>query len=436
MKHPLRQLLMLLPAAAFLLVAGCKGDADGSSNKAKVRVLNVSPGYPSLDLISTDTDSTTDTTQFTALTFGAVSPYSSFKADTYTLKLRKTGASGNLLSWTPTLAEDTAITYVAFGATNSFATLSIDETVAEASSGYAKVQVLNTTSSSSLDVYLSGTNDSLDDVSATIGAAASGAVSSTTTINSGTYRLRITGAGDKTDLRLDVPSITLASTAVVSIILTDTAGGVLVNAVVLPQEGDPTTYTNTSARVRAAVGLSTGSAVTVNVDGTNIISRRAARSYISDTYSLLEAGDTPVSVYVDNVLVSSGSFAMQPGLDYTVFVWNNGSAIRLELLQDDNLLPTNSRTKLRLLNGMSGLGAPLTLSIDYSPVSEYVEIGTASPYSLVTSGTGYQLDTSNANTAVTLLTRETVTLAANGVYTYFLAGGGDSAVVGTLRKDR
>ena len=164
--------------------------------------------------------------------------------------------------------------------------------------------------------------------------------------------------------------------------------------------------------------------------------RRAARSYISDAYSLLEAGATPVSVYVDNVLVSAGSFTMQPGLDYTVFVWDTGGSIQLELLQDDNLLPTSSRAKLRLLNGMSGLGAPLTLSVDYSPVSEYVELGTASTYSLVTSGSDYQLDVANANTAQTLLTREDVSLLANGVYTYFLAGGGSSAAVGTLRKDR
>lgn len=435
MKHPSRRFLTLLPAALLVLLSGCVG-ADGSSNKAQVRVLNVSPGYPSIDLISTDTDEEEDTTEFTGLAYGAVSAYSSFKPDEYTLKLRKTGASGNLLSWTPTLAEDTTITYVAYGNTNSFATLSIDETVAEPNSGYAKVQVLNTTSSSSLDVYLSGSSDSIDDVSATIAAATSGAVSSATTINSGTYRLRITGAGDKTDLRLDVPEITLASESVVSIILTDTTGGVLLNAVVLPQEGDPTTYTNTASRVRAAVGLSTGSSATVEVDGTNILSRRAARSYISDSYTLLEAGATPVNVYVDNVLVSTGSFTMQSGLDYTVFVWDTGGSIQLELLQDDNLLPTNSRAKVRLLNGMSGLGAPLTLAVDYSPVAEYVELGAASTYEQVTSGTEYQLDVTNANTAETLLTREEVTLAANGVYTYFLAGGGTSSVVGTLRKDR
>lgn len=436
MRHPFRLGLVLLSAVLVLATTGCKSDADGSSGKAQIRVLNVSPGYPSIDLISTDSDEEVDTQQFTGLAYGAVSSYISLKADSYTLKLRKTGTSGNLLSWSQTLAEDTSTTYVAYGATNSFATLAIDETVAEPNSGYAKVQVLNTTSTSGLDVYLSGTADSLDDISATIASATSGSVSGTATLNNGTYRLRVTGSGDKTDLRLDVPEVTLANQAVVSIILTDTDGGVLVNAVVLPQEGDPATFTNASARVRAAVGLSTGSAVTVNVAGTNILSRRSARSSISDSYSLMEAGVAPVNIYVDNVLVASGAFTLQAGLDYTVFLWDTGGTVQLELLQDDNHLPTGSRAKLRLLNGMSGLAVPLTLAIDYSPVAEYVELGVASEYAQVGAGSGFQLDVTNANTAVTLLTRESATLQSGSIYTFFLAGGGDSTPIGTLRKDR
>ena len=73
--------------------------------------------------------------------------------------------------------------------------------------------MLNATSDT-LDVYLTGTDDSLADVSAAIGGVVAGSSSGFSTVRSGSYRLRITQAGSKTDLRLDVPDITLTSTGV------------------------------------------------------------------------------------------------------------------------------------------------------------------------------------------------------------------------------
>lgn len=72
----------------------------------------------------------------------------------------------------------------------------------------------------SLDVYLTGSDDALDDASATVSAVTGGSVASYSTVTSGTYRLRVTGAGDKNDLRLDVPAMTLGSTQVATLIVT------------------------------------------------------------------------------------------------------------------------------------------------------------------------------------------------------------------------
>jgi hypothetical protein len=54
----------------------------------------------------------------------------------------------------------------------------------------------------------------------------------------------------------------------------------------------------------------------------------------------------------------------------------------------------------------------------------------------LTAGSDYRLDVSNAQTLAPLLARESVTLVADGVYTFFVAGGGGSSITGTLRKDR
>ncbi len=403
---------------------------------AQVRVLNVSTGYSPIDLYTSIDGSDTETQQVAGVASGSATPYTSLKADTYALTFRKSGAAGNLLSLSNTVAEDTHVTLVAFGATNGFKVLPISEDVEKPDTGYTKLQILNASASESLDVYLTGAQDTLNDVSATVSSAAAGTLGTATTIRSGSYRLRITAAGRKSDVRLDVPAVALASQDVMSVILTEASGGVLISAVVLPQQGEPTRYDNTTVRIRGAVGLSTGAMVTVNVAGTDIVARRSARSYIADSYLTLPAGSVPVNVIVDSASVTSGVVDLEPGKDYTLLAWDVGGATRLTLIADDNHVPATNFVKLRLINGMSGLGAPLTLSVNYSPLVDFVELGTASDFTELSPGLDNLLDIVDSRTIALLLVRESVVLETNGVYTLFMAGGGSGAVVGTLRKDR
>lgn len=421
---------------AVLLPQGGQPAFYDNTDSAHVRLLNVSSGYNSLDLYTNDGNSDADRQLFSGVTSGSASGYSAIKAGSYTLKFRKSGVSGDLLAVGESPTESSYTTYVAYGATNHFALLALNENATAPGSGYTKVQIINAMVSDSFDVYLTGANDSLDDVSPTIALAKPGLQSVANTIVSGTYRMRITAAGSKTDIRLDVPSITLASAGVASLVISETQGGVLVNAVLLAQQGDPVFYNNTNVRLRGAVGLSTGSAVTVNVDGADLLTRRPARSFIADTYTTLAAGAVPVNVYVDNVNVASGVRALEAGKDYTLLVWDSGGVPQMTLIADDNRAAAADRVKLRLLNGMSGLGVPLIMSVDFSPVAEYIDVGSASDPAEISAGDDYQLDVLNAQTLAALLTRDSVSLQGGGVYTFFSAGGGGSAVAGTLRKDR
>jgi hypothetical protein len=231
--------------------------------------------------------------------------------------------------------------------------------------------------------------------------------------------------------------VSLSSTAVVSLILTESSGGVLVSAVLLPQQGAAVKYDNNTVRIRGAVGLTTGAMATINVGGTEIVTRRSARSFIADTYTSLASGTVPVVVSVDNVAVVSGTVTLEAGKDYTLLAWDGGgSATQVTLVADDNRASSSHRAKLRLLNGMSGAAVALTLAVNYSPIAEYIEAGAASASSELNAGTDYRLDVTNAQTLATLLARESVTLLGDGVYTFFAAGGGGSTVTGTLRKDR
>ena len=103
-------------------------------------------------------------------------------------------------------------------------------------------------------------------------------------------------------------------------------------------------------------------------------------------------------------------------------------------INDDNRLPT-SGTKLRLLNGMSTLASPLTLSVDFSPVIEGTLTGQVSDEIEITSGTDRQFDVSNTSTAQAVLTRGSITLQGSSVYTFFMTDNG-ATPIGVLRRDR
>jgi hypothetical protein len=434
--------IILTRASGGVLVNAVLLPQQGSPTKydntasAGIRVLNMSNGYDSLDLYTSSQGSVNDSLLFSSIARGTATSYASLKADTYTLKVRKAGAAGNLLSTDATLIEDKRMTYVAYGFSGGLHVFAVDEQVEAADSSYSKLQVLNGTTADTLDVYLTGSDDALSDVSPAISTVAAGVTSGFSTIRSGTYRLRITSGGSKTDVRLDVPAVTLPSTGVLSLVLTETNGGVLVTAVLLPQQGTPVVYDNSTVRVRAAAGLTNGSLVSIQVGGTEIATRRSARSFIGDTYTTRASGAVSVVVSVDNVAVGSGLVTLLPGRDYTLMAWDAGTSLQISLITDDNRPSATHQAKVRLINAMSGVVVPLTLSVSYSSIAEYIEAGLASQPAEVAAGNSYQLDVTNAQTLAPLLTRESVSLLADGVYTFFVAGGGSSTITATLRKDR
>ena len=244
----------------------------------------------------------------------------------------------------------------------------------------------------------------------------------------------MTGASDSDDMRLDIPNITLDSRQVVSLILSATQGGVLVDALLLPQQGSLTKFANTKARVRGAVGIANGTVVTMRVGGVGVLNSAAVG--VVGNYTQVDAGSAAVSLGVNGVGVAVPNQTLVAGGDYTLLVWSNADGTQTTLIGDDNRLPTASgKAKLRVMNGLSTLSVPITLAIDFSPIAEGVVLGQASAFTEVDDGSEYQLDVSNTDTAASLLTKTSVSLQSSGVYTLFMSASG-ATVSGTLRKDR
>lgn len=426
--------IILIGAALALAACGSGGGED--EGDARIRLLNLSSGYPALDLITNvdADDDDDDETQSSNVALDAVSSYVTLEADDYTIKLKRTGSGSILRSFAgEELVEGTINTYVAYGEVGAFGALRLDDTLDEADAGETRLNVANVSSAGAVDVYITDTDVDLDDTTPVLSSV--GPAFAAVSVDSGTQRLRVTAAGDPADVRLDVAGFTLTDRGVAALVFTSTQGGMLANAVSMPQEGQPTKILNTKARLRGAVGVANGATASIRAGGQSVLGAATA-GVIGSRYTLLDAGSVPVTLTVNGAAVPVANVTLQAGADYTMLVWSDASGPRTSLVLDDNRLPSSvTSTKVRLLNGMSTLSAPLTLSVDFSPVIEGAPLGEVSDEVEVTAGTDRQLDVTNTSTAASVLVRTGITLQANTVYTYFLTDNG-ATPIGVLRRDR
>lgn len=418
-----RQLALTLAAA--LLVA-CGGGADRT--KAQVRLVNASSGYSGLDL-RVDNE-----LRQGAVGYGNSAAY--VEADPgKAFTLHNAGSSTSLLNFTPNVSARRYYTVLAYGPLGALKQLVLDDNAGAPDTNRASLRVVNAApDAGALDVYLTGTDDTLAASVPQQAGAAVDAVGAWLTVNSGSYRLRVTAAGSKTDLRLDVPVLALASRQVATLVISPTSGGVLVQSLLLSQQEGITAQAPTRARVRVASGLSDAGIASLRVAGSAVFANVTAPAVTN--YTLVAAGEQAVVVGINGAALPSETRTLAVGADYTVLVYGSPAAPAVAWVRDDNTLPSDrTRAKIRLVNGIVGLAGNISMSADFAPVADNVAPGAASAYDLVDATTTGRLSVTAAGVALPLfdITEQTFTAAAN--YTVFLVGS-PAVPVGIVRKDR
>src|SRR3954462_11448153 len=88
---------ILLPLLAITALSACDSGGGSSSKSAYVRLLNVSPGYESLDLyVDNQNNDDGEKSALEGVGLGTVSDYPKLKSGTYTFKYKRNGVSGTL----------------------------------------------------------------------------------------------------------------------------------------------------------------------------------------------------------------------------------------------------------------------------------------------------------------------------------------------------
>jgi hypothetical protein len=428
-----RRLALLATIASSLVLAAC-GGSSSSNGSTTVRALNLTSDLPTLDLY------TGDTKLFTAVAADVLTTSSAIDANTYTLNVKNPSDSATLLTGSYSLSKDAHYTAVVWGRQTALrlSTLPEDEDSANITdANNTRVRMFNaTTDTGTVDVYLTSASADLGETTATQGLLAAGGLSGFREIAQGTYRLRVTGAGDPNDLRLDIAAITLAAKKFNTIVFTGGTGGVLVNGTLIEQQGAMKALKNTKARVRVVASVDSGGNVASTFGATTLVG--SLRSPSVGPYALVDAGAGTLTMRINGVAYSTTSQTFAAGADYTVMAYGSAAAGKLLLLTDDNRLPNSTtRVKVRLVNGIDG-SDPLTLSVDYLALASNVTAGSASIYATANANSSVQLQVTSATASEPLYQTTTTTpfnLVGQGVYTVFMLAG-NATTTGIPRRER
>jgi hypothetical protein len=420
---------------SFLLVttlAAC-GGKDGKD--AQVRFLNATVDVGSLSMYTGDDRRATD------IPADSLSNYTTLKAGSYDFKFKRSGSDSSVLTNSNTLTEDTPHTVVAWGREGFTRMAIMEDDQDEPAAGVAKVRILNAaTDAGAVDVYIGDASTDFASVSASASSVGVGSFSGFTERTAGSLRVRITTAGNRDEWRLDIPALETLSKQVITLVLQPTAGGVLVHALALVQQGGVGQQKNQQSRVRLVSSVANNGVVAARV-GTTVLSAAATSPNIG-SYVLVPAGTRTLLAQVAGNTVSSESMGFTAGQDYTVLVYGDAVNSFVNRVTDDNRAAASSRAKIRLVHGVTGHDT-LTLTADSVSVSNDLFFGSVSNFTSVASNVGnavLEVTSPLSSTALYTTTRASssttgVSLDSTGVYTLFMLSG-SAAPRGFLRRDR
>ncbi len=416
--------------AAFALTA-CGGGGGGSSGNASVRLVNATLTHPSITLLANGAAAVG------ATPIDSVSAYVGVASGSPTLQVNDATSGSALATLSPSVGKDAHYVVIAYESGGALRTTVIAEDTAVPAAGTASLRVFDAaTDAGAIDVYVTdpATNiATLTSPSFTFTSSTALQASSFLSIAPGTYRVRVTGGGNPSDLRLDIPSVVLTSQEVGAVIVTPTPGGTLVNGAVLAQQGGYTAGRNTNARVRLAAAVSSGATVTASAGSAPIGTGVVAPSV--GGYVLVPARSA-LNISVNGASVGAPAAALTAGSDSTLLVYGAAASPTASLLGDDNHLPSiASNLKLRLVNGLTGAAQPLTLDAAFAVIASNVAPGTASPYAVVAASTALRVDVFSPSSLTPIYSEPSLSVPGNAVYTLFMLG--DAAMpIPLLRRDR
>lgn len=443
-------LLMALAGGLLGLLQACGDAGTTDRNKAQIRLVNATSstvnttatstggGYAQLALRLDDVQ------RQGQVAYGDNAVYAEVDDGSPSLSIHNQNSATALLTAATSLSKGRYYTSLAYGTVGALRHVLLDDNQGEPDANKALVRVLNAApDSGALDVYLTGSDELLANAVPLEPAAAYGTLNTWKTVASTTWRLRVTAANNRADVRLDFSGISLASRQITTLVLTPGSGGVLTHALLLTQRNRIERLDNTQARVRVVAGLDGAGAVTATAGGTTLANGVSSPSL--GNYLLVPTAGAPATLTVDGTAEAVTGSAPLAGADGTLLVQGSTSSAaqqagawrpRATWVPDDNRPPTDtSQVRMRLVNGLSDAQDNLSLTADFSALGGRVAAGFASAYELTTPGTTITLRVTREGDGTPLQTATGQTLVAGATYSVFVVGSKASSQI-IIKRDR
>jgi hypothetical protein len=445
MENKVKYLSNLLPLLLTLsLIQGCGGGGSTSSTYYTFRLVNGTSA--TLDMV------TGGTVLASEVAYGTASSYVNLTSGTYVIALENSGTGIPSVQINSSFSTATPYTLFAYKSSQNLYIAQLIENETAPSSGYGKIRIADLSSDAgNVDVYMSTDNIPANDVyipnvpSPALSAATrllqtGYGTSSYFQIPKNTYHIWVTGAGDTTDLRLDIPSIVISDQQILTLVLTSTTGGVLVDGMLVTQQGGVVPQVNTNSRIRIVANTTTD---ITSATAANISLLDGATSFNSavGSYILVPSGSStiPLSSSVIPLNITSGTTlptctnpnAIQ-GEDLTLLL----TEATCTVFNDDNTRPIGSYAKLRLVNGING-GSNISLFDNSQLIASNVALGEASvPTANGNQGivSTYYLSNLSVSPTTPAYSALNVSLLSQGIYSLFMMGS-STASTGILSRD-
>ncbi|HUQ83106.1 MAG TPA: DUF4397 domain-containing protein [Gemmatimonadaceae bacterium] len=228
--------LAAVTGALLAATVACEGRTSGllvtgPTGGVRVRMLNALPSSPTLDFLVDGQVATT------GVAYANASPYASLTVGSHRLQARSSTGT-TVVDFTRDLNTQGSFSFIpAPGLSQSAALFIADDPTPV--SGQAKVRVVHVAAApGAVSVYVTAGTADLSTATPVAPSVAFGTASSYVALAAGTYRVRVTPAGNPSTVLLDTGNIALAAGTVRTLMLTDAPGGGLPTTLSILSDGN------------------------------------------------------------------------------------------------------------------------------------------------------------------------------------------------------
>ncbi len=408
---------------ALGVLGGCKGSHN--QNSAQVRELNAVVDAEPLNML------VDDGSKASGVPLGSASSYTEVNSGTRDVKIVSSTTQAVLLEKSLAFPDGTNDTVLVYGKRAAMLASVLPEETTAISSGHLRLRVVNLAPDTGIvDVYIGV--GAISTLVAAVPGAGAGNVTASAEISPGSAPLTIAISGTQDVIFTSDPQAFTAG-SYVTVVVVPSAGGKLVNAILLTQGGATTFLQNPISRVKATNAIGDSAGINFRADGAPVLLNVPFAA--SSTYVTIRSGSHALQLEPSNVpgtTSASVTKSLDGAHDYSLVALGTSASAQLAVITDDNSSPPSGLGKLRFVNALAG-SAAVDVQVNFAGELSGLAFGAASSYYNVAPSLTYTITFATPGGLSVLATATPVEIDNGGVYTAYLMGASGAPQIRVVR---